>query len=271
MKNYALTPAFTIKGIAAASGLVFTNNSLYIISDNSTFLYHYNIENQSLEKIPLDENAQENIPKKEKADFESITLFNNKLYLYGSGSTEKREKRFSFDLATKTINQKAIGKLYKKLKKHQDLDDDTFNIEGVIHTNSQKYFFQRGNKDSNSNGIFTIEKETKTIDFIRVSLPKIQEIEATFTDAILFENTIYFLAAVENSQSTYLDGEILGTFFGSLQAETFEINFCQQISNNQKFEGLTICKHTNNEKEFYLCEDNDIQGEETTIYKLKLL
>ena len=206
MEKFTLLPAFTIQGIAAASGLVLINNDLYIISDNSTYLYNYNINDKILNKIPVTENPEENIPKKEKKDFESITLFDNKLYLYGSGSTEKREKRFAFDLETKTIAKKDSGKLYKKLKKHANIQDDAFNIEGVIHTKTQKYFFQRGNKGNNSNGIFIVNREDKSIVFKEINLPKIQDIEASFTDAVLHENTIYFLAAVENSQSTYLDG-----------------------------------------------------------------
>jgi hypothetical protein len=39
-------------------------------------------------------------------------------------------------------------------------------------------------------------------------LPKMYGAKLAFTDAILVENKIYFLATAENIQSTYDDGEI---------------------------------------------------------------
>ena len=39
--------------------------------------------------------------------------------------------------------------------------------------------------------------------FIPFELPKIKNVETTFTDAILIEDKIYFLAAAEDTASTY--------------------------------------------------------------------
>ena len=66
MENFKLTNFFTIKGIAAPSGLLYTQNVLFVISDSSNFLYQYDIDKKLLLKFPLVKEAKENIEKAEK-------------------------------------------------------------------------------------------------------------------------------------------------------------------------------------------------------------
>ncbi len=269
MTNFQLSSFLTISGIGATSGLIYINNSLFIISDSSTFLYQYTIENKQLNKIKLLENAQENIIKKDKLDFEALTQKGDKLYLFGSGSIPKREKRFSYNLKTKAIKEKSLTKLYRSLKDFASISNDDLNIEGAFFNNKNLYLFQRGNGENSQNGIFIID-ENKNVNFTKINLPKIKNIEATFTDAILVEDNIYFLAAVENTTSTYLDGEVLGSFVGCLSLNDLELKFCTKISETHKFEGITLFNKTNSEIIFLLCKDNDTEILETEIYKLTL-
>ncbi len=270
MDKFQLSLLYTINGIGATSGLIFKDNYLYMISDNSSFLYEYQIAEKQLNKIELFENSQENIAKKDKLDFESITLFNNKLYLFGSGSTKKRDHRFIYNLESKEIKEKDLSKLYKKLKDFASISDDELNIEGAIIDNENYYFFQRGNGENSKNGLFIYNKATKRIQFTLMKLQKINDIEATFTDAILVENTVYFLAAAENTTSTYNDGEVLGSFIGSFNLKDLEIHFIQKISGTNKFEGLTLYNKSETEIEFLVCEDNDTEELVSGIYKLTL-
>ena len=69
MEKFQLALLLKIAGIGSASGLLYQDNKLYIISDNSNYLYEYKISEETLNKIALTENPQENIPKKEKPDF----------------------------------------------------------------------------------------------------------------------------------------------------------------------------------------------------------
>jgi hypothetical protein len=270
MEKFTLELLFQIIGIGSASGLVHKDDSLFIISDNSSFLYEYNIKEKELHKIKLFENSQENIPKKDKFDFESITQKGNKLYLFGSGSTPNRNKRVSYDLTSKAIEEKDMAAIYEKLKKNASISDDDLNIEGALFHNKKWYLLQRGNGAQSKNGIFVLDKEGNNIHFFLIPLPKIQNIEATFTDAILVENKIYFLAAVENTTSTYDDGEVLGSFISALSIDTFELTFTQKISETHKFEGLTLFSTSKEKIEFLLCEDKDTEDLETAIYKLTL-
>lgn len=270
MEKFTLDLLFQIVGIGSASGLIYKDNSLFVISDNSSFLYEYNIKEKELHKIKLFENSQENIPKKDKLDFESITQKEEKLYLFGSGSTPNRNKRISYDLTSKAIEEKDLSAIYHKLKQNASISDDDLNLEGAIFHNEKWYLFQRGNGAQSKNGIFTLDKHGNDIHFFSISLPKIQNIEATFTDAVLVEDKIYFLAAAEDTASTYYDGEVLGSIIGALSLETFELVFTQKISGTHKFEGLTLYTNSKQKIEFLLCEDKDTEVLETDIYKLTL-
>ena len=97
MKSFTIKSLFKITGIGSASGLIYKDNSLFIISDNASFLYEYHLQEKELTRIKLYENSQENIPKKDKYDFESISLKGNKLHIFGSGSTSKREKEITYN------------------------------------------------------------------------------------------------------------------------------------------------------------------------------
>jgi hypothetical protein len=273
MKKNQLSSFLSIVGIGSASGLVFKHNSLFIISDNASFLYQFDILQNKLKRIPLVENPQENIPKKSKYDFESISLKGNKLHIFGSGSTSKREKRIIYNLENEAIAEKDLSKLYRQLKQTCSITDDELNIEGALFYNEKWYLFQRGNGANSKNGIFIINEKFNDdgdIEFIPIQLPKIQHIETTFTDAILVGDKIYFLATAENTTSTYADGEILGSLIGRIDTQTMKIDFTQKISDSHKFEGLTLYNKTEDKIEFLLCEDNDSDILETNIYELIL-
>ena len=273
MKNFNLESQFQITGIGSASGLVYKENSLFIISDNGSFLYQYDIPENKLTRIPLVKNAQENIPKKDKFDFESITLKGNKLHIFGSGSTSKREKEIIYNLENLLIEEKDLSKLYKKIKQTTSISDENLNIEGALFYSEKWHLFQRGNGANSRNGIAILDEnlnKNDTIKFIPIQLPKIKNIETTFTDAILVEDKIYFLATAEDTASTYEDGEILGSIIGRIDTQTMKIDFTQKISDIHKFEGLTFYNKTEDKIEFLLCEDNDTEVLETTIYKLTL-
>ncbi len=260
---------FEIVGLSAASGLVLITNKLYLIADNSTYLYQYNIDTKKIIKHPLKKDAEDNIPKKKKKDFETIYLKDNKLYILGSGSKEEREKLKIFDLSTQNVKTNDLTDLYTQFKKTENLTSDELNIEGCVYYQKKYYYFQRGNAGQNKNGIFIVDNNAK-ISYKAIQLPKIKDVELTFTDATVVDDSIYFLAAAEGSDSTYSDGEIFGTWLGKLNFETFELKMIQEISKTQKFEGITLYKNYKSTIQFLLCEDADRQTHETSIYKLSI-
>lgn len=275
MEKFTLEILFHIIGIGSASGLLYQDNSLYVIGDNSGYLYEYSIDAKSLTKHPLVDNPIENTPKKEKPDFESMTYFGDTLYVFGSGSTAKRNKMVEFNLSSKSKTKtNDLIDLYALIQNFAEIKPEDFNIEGAIFEGENWYLFNRGNGSTNRNSVFTIHAKNLGAEFALVAtnykLPKIKGIRSTFTDAVLVDDKIYFLTTVENTKSTYLDGEVLGSFIGRMDLETMKIDFTKQITSTNKFEGITFYKKSGKKIEFLLCEDNDTDLLETKIYKLSL-
>ena len=272
MSRFTLKKLDTIIGITATSGLLFIKNVLFLISDSSLFLYQYDLSKKLLLKFPLVKDAEENIKKAEKPDLECITLHGNQLIILGSGSTEKICTMFTLHLSSDALQVQDLSALYQKLKEIASLTENQLNIEGAIYVNQTMLLFQRGNSKNSRNGIFIIPNHQEGgIRFVPISLPTLDDIETTFTDAILVDDKIYFLACAENTASTYEDGEILGTILGIMRAQTFEIIEIHLLSEHQKFEGITLYKESETEISFLLCEDNDDEALEAVISELTLI
>ena len=275
MEKFTLELLFQIIGIGSASGLIYKDNSLMIIGDNSGFLYEYNMDSHDLKRHALVENPTEKTLKKDKTDFEAITHYRDSLYVFGSGSTEKRNKMVQLNYVDKKIiATNDLSDLYAIMQNFGDIKPEDFNIEGAIYTGESWFLLNRGNGSSNKNVLFTIEGKNLTNDFTILSndykLPKIKGVRSSFTDAILVDNSIYFLAAAEDTKSTYDDGEVVGSLIGSINLKTMKIDFTQKISSTHKFEGLTLYANSKEKIEFLLCEDKDTEVLETDIYKLTL-
>ena len=279
MQKFGLELLFHIVGIGSASGLFFTGNSLYIISDNSQVLYEYKMDEKKLEKIPLIApdytGPAENIPKKDKPDYEALTAKGDELYLFGSGSAEKRNSLLHVNTKTKEVSLPAdITDLYLTMQSFSEITPENFNIEAAVNDGSIWYLFQRGNGPAGQSGIFTLDGDIHELFFQiiynPIELPKINGVASSFTDAVKVGNKLYFIAAAEASNSTYLDGEVAGTLVGRLDIETFEIEFTQTISSQNKFEGITLYKDNGKTLEFLLCEDTDSDATESGIYKLTI-
>lgn len=274
MEKFTLELLIHIIGIGSASGLLFKDNSLFIISDNSGYLYQYHIDSQNLDRIPILEKPVENIIKKEKPDFEAITHFGDTIYLFGSGSTRQRNKMIQINTVAKEISQHDLSDLYTAMQQFGEIAADDFNIEGAVYTGEEWYLLNRGNGKSAKNALFTLGGKNLINEYSIMSnlykLPKIKGVRSSFTDAVFVEGKIYFLATAENTNSTYEDGEILGSLIGCIDSKTMKITFTKKISDSHKFEGLSLYKNSDHSIEFLLCEDNDSEKLEAIIYKLSL-
>ena len=275
MEKAQIESLFKITGIGSASGLIYKNNALWIIGDNSGFLYEYQIDSKDLIRHPLLENPSENIIKKDKPDYEAITNFGEDLYIFGSGSTDKRNSMVHLNASSKKIiSTYDLGELYATIKDVAKVNAEDFNLEGAIYDGKSWYLLNRGNGIACRNVLFTITGENLKDNFSVFStdfiLPELQGVRTSFTDAILIDNIIYFLATAEDTISTYDDGEVLGSIIGGIDLKTMKITFTEKISDSHKFEGLTLFNQSNEKVEFLLCEDTDTEVLETHIYKLSL-
>lgn len=267
-----------IEGIGSASGLFIHGDLLYIIGDNSGYLNEYNIKSKVLQKIQIlfdrKLNQLKNIPKPLKPDFEILCRHGDKLYILGSGSTSKRNLMIEFDLKTHQVVRKDLTETYGKLKSMAKIDDQNFNLEGAIFTGKTWLLFNRGNGLDSKNGIFKIEgadlANSSQVLFNSFKLPNIDHVESSFTDATLVKNEVFFTATAEDTKSTYADGEIMGSFIGSINLQNLKLTFSNKISGRHKFEGITLLHQNEQTTSFLLCEDRDTDELKTTIYKLVL-
>ncbi|WP_437919375.1 DUF6929 family protein [Sphingobacterium sp. LRF_L2] len=272
MNEILLKILFTIHGIGAASGLLYKDNKLTLIADDSNLLYHYNFSNRHLDKQNLLNTAvSEQIPKKDKSDFEAITRIGNELYIFGSGSGENRNLLIKHK--KKKVVPVQLKTIYQTLQTQFDVSPADFNIEGaiILKKENELWLFNRGNGPQEKNGIFILDKTSlRPKAFLPISLPKLQGISTGFTDATFWNKKIYFLAAAEDSNSNYHDGAIKGSILGILNPISHKIESISTISNTHKFEGISFYKKSNRTVEFLLCEDPDDGNPSSTIYYLQI-
>jgi hypothetical protein len=273
MEKFHLELFFQLIGIGASSGLLYHDTHLFQISNNSSFLYQYSILEKELTKIKLHDYSSDNIPKSLKPDLEAICQVDHLVYIFGSGSTSKRKTAFTYNLDSKQTNELNLIGLFEKITNITSIDSENLNIEGVIPLEKEWLFFQRGNGISAQNGIIRLTGKLENpseITFIPIQLPSLKHVPATFTDAVLVKETIYFLASAEDSNSTYADGDVYGSLVGAINLSDLEILFTQQISEKHKFEGITLYEETEKEIHFLLCEDQDTESQLAEIYKLTI-
>lgn len=275
MKDFLLEIAFSIIGVGAASGLFYRDNSIYLISDDSNYLYTYSIPDDTLSKTLLTTpyKINEQLPKYLKSDFEAIAFDESNFYVYGSGSSSdgNRDIRVTIDITgDESIHELNLTSLYRRLQEKFLIDTDNFNIEGAIHHTDHTYLFNRGNGPRALNGIFSLGSNQDTM-FTPVALPLLNGVKTGFTDAILVDDTVYFLAAAEDAGSVYHDGVVQGTILGKLSFPDLALQAWVKISDSHKFEGLTLLAENDETITFFLCEDPDDGTAESTIYKLSLL
>ncbi len=276
MKKYLLTSWLKISGIVAASGIGYENNEIQLVSDNGNALYHYFIANDSLAKYSLDgEPVNNHLSKSTKRDLESFIIVDNTWYAFGSGSTKNRNQGFMFNKFSKFSTPIDLTNLYDEMMSFSELSIDDFNIEAVTTYNEDWLFINRGNGPKNANYLYVVQGKNLTDDFniyyFEFDLPKINNVPSGFSDATVINNTLYFIATAEDETSTYNDGAIKGSLFGAIDLKKMKLIFTEKISDNQKFEGITLLEQSKKSIVFALCEDADnAKNNEAVIYKLEV-
>lgn len=275
MNDFILEIIATIFGVGAASGICLRDDTAYLISDDSNYLYRYSLTGQSLDTVLLvgQDHVHEGLPKKEKRDFEAMATDGEYFYVYGSGSSDRGKRnlrvtgRFGYP-APDTVED--LTPLYTRLKYKFGVGDDNFNIEGVVHHRETIYLFNRGNGPDHLNGIFKLDAATGDTSFVPVALPKLGNVQTGFTDAMLIGDTLFFLAAAEDAESAYHDGTVSGTILGRLSLLTLQLGYWKTISTSHKFEGLALQQADDQQLVFLLCEDPDNGSRQSTLYRLSM-
>ncbi|HEX8549144.1 MAG TPA: hypothetical protein VF691_19425 [Cytophagaceae bacterium] len=232
-----------LENIPSASGVEVINGIIYIIGDDSPYLYCLDHNLKLLEKIELfvsSDFASGRIPKNMKQDLECMTRIDIQglpyIFIAGSGANENREVGYLIKLPTK-YNKKHIVKaidlhgLYSLLRSNNEISAvGVINLEAAACNKNHFYLFNRGSLETSNVVlefnleefiVFLMENE-ELVPFpklIHLHLPELRGMKAGFSGASCDGKYLYVTASVENTSNAIDDGEVIGSFLG-----IYEIN-----------------------------------------------
>ncbi|MBD1422552.1 DUF6929 family protein [Sphingobacterium chuzhouense] len=261
---YSLLLLFNLTGINAASGLQYHQDQLYIVSDNSPYLYHYHVQEERMDKVLLDSLQQtEMVAKKDKKDFEALCDVGDALVIVGSGSKPQRQEAFIYDKRNSHVRRVSLDSIYQRMQEIGKVDKQNFNIEGLTYDNGTWYFLNRGNGEKKQNVIFTVAGDSdfilrpETLSANHIELSDIQNYTTGFSDGVIVDGRLFFIATAEDSASTYHDGENKGSYISYINLSDWTLGQTHQLSSTKKLEGLAVYGQSADTITFILCEDPD--------------
>jgi len=220
-----------ILDIPSASGVSVIGPTIYVIGDNSPWLYKLNREYSITDKIRL--NPGIDLPdgiyaKKDKPDFEALATVKTdgawKLLVFGSGSkSPQRDVLVMVDPEDlPTLKSYSLTGFYNQLKASAKITDAELNIEAAEVMGGRLFLFNRRKNllfEYKLGEFFSYLNKKGENPFPKIykfNLPAIKGIEAGFTGTgqLPGNQKIIFTATVEDTPNNIDDGEVLGSFIG---------------------------------------------------------
>ncbi|PLX02249.1 MAG: hypothetical protein C0595_11715 [Marinilabiliales bacterium] len=287
-----------LMNLPSASGVEIIENNIYVIGDDSPYLYKLNYDFNILEKYPLtgnDSTVNNRVPKEIKADFESMATYKSKdgsimLAVLSSGSQElTRDTLHIFALSEKKlIASKNVRPLFELIREKAGFTkEDEINIEAMAIGQHKVYLMQRGNNNLNIlveinrreffKYIFNEGISLPEINVKSFSLPEFENTISGFSGACMLEDEsgILFTASLEKSENAYEDGEILGSYVGLMKFmgvsnPQIKTNMLKHEGQNVKTKLEGICIKSISEKTYQLVAVSDMDDGTSKIYNLSL-
>lgn len=255
--NILIQKKITLPAIPSGSGLEIIKDKIYIIGDDSPYLYLLNhqdyktVAQVSLFKTKLFFTGR--IPKAFKPDLECLTQVNYKgktfLLAFGSGSAPTRAMCYSIQIPEDSsvvpsqVKEISVKALYVALQKDKKVvADDLLNLEAAAADSQHIYLMQRSaasgpnalvmfKKDQFLEYLFNPTIPLPTYQTFLFQLPGLQNLSSRFSGAHIFQNKLFFTASVENTADAILDGEVLGSFIGWIPLTDLKSGTSQDIFN----------------------------------------
>ncbi len=273
-----------LEGIPSASGMVVYGGVIYIVSDDSPWLYRLDQAYRPLPPVQLFSTSyfgSGRIPKHLKADLESLALLtiNNQPHLLalGSGSAAAREMGYLINIQQKQpqVTPISLRGLYAAVgKKTGAAPGLELNIEGVTATADSVYLLQRGVVNQPNKllalplpeFVDVLNGKAATGLPMRVTelpMPAIKGITGGFSGLTFFDEKLFVTASVENTDNAILDGEVLGSFAGYFKPGLNKILLLPIATAGReilpvKVESIAVLQKTNSHYKALVVTDNDL-------------
>jgi hypothetical protein len=253
--------------VFAASGLIIRDGIFYIVSDDEVSLLHGSPKD-GFKAYPLWDEVLPEDPatrKKLKPDFECLALKGASLFILPSFSKKNRITGVRVDLTHDGICGHQILDL-TDLRENLTETVPDINIEGAMFLNNELLLFQRGNGKNGTNAVIRGKDFNDTsMKIIPLTLPHLGKVPMTITDVAYRENEIWFLAVAEDTESTYLDGEVLGSFLGRFD-QSFGVKDLFKLELPHKPEGLAFSQ----DGFLYMVTDDDSRNKPSRLFRINI-
>lgn len=281
--------------LPSASGLEIINGKIYVVGDDSPYLFELNNDFEIVNKSALSGNYStegKRVNKNIKADYESMAVFKDNegkynLLAISSGSkdiTRDTIKVFSIS-SKKLITSKSLRPLYDKISRQAGLNNE-INIEASAVSVDRVFLLQRGLNQDNILFIFDKKEFFNYVFFNNSILPKaeirkfklnkMENTVAGFSGACLSAdgNSLIFTASLEATSNAYEDGEILGSYIGILNLSNKDENINTALLTNDgktvktKLEGIAI--ESVNKDNYTLITVSDMDDGTSMIFRIRM-
>lgn len=231
---FKINRIFTLEYLPSGSGLAIISGSVFIIGDDSPFLFELDKDLELHKKHLIKEEYayEEKIPKLHKPDFESIaeepSADGPVLYLFGSGSkSPERDELIVFQPNfTGKAKKYSLTPFYDILATFNGGERESLNLEGAFISGKNLFLLNRA---GNQLLIVALIEFKEFLEGSRTSgemdiahyafrLPVKANVQAGFSGACTIPGTtkVVFTASLEDTGNWIDDGEILGSYLGIL-------------------------------------------------------
>lgn len=271
----SLVTKYDLPGIPSASGIEIIDDDVYIMSDDSPWLYRLDLQLNIAGKIRIaDPGAaiEGKIPKKIKPDLEAMCHVGNELWLFGSGSKGKeRETMIVVGMNEEKVSAEySLSLLYEEIRRVGSIEKKDLNIEAAAFNGEYLFLLNRGKnlcfRINAQEFLDHVKKKAKfpSVEIFNFILPEIKGIPAGFSGACLTPDGkgLLFTASVENTSNWIDDGEVLGSFIGLIDINKPQpgVLSCELLPLKEKVESVAVRSAGDDEVILWLVTDNDDQG-----------
>jgi len=285
------------ENLSSASGVSVENGTIFLTGDDIPWLVELDNDLKVRKRIRLsgiDSIVNGRTPSTIKADYECMETFEDdgliKTLVLSSGSkVNSRDTAVLFTHGdSSNILKRNIRPIFEKIKTKAEMGDEEINIEGLAIAGVKAYLFHRGNisgnfiAEMNKNDFLhylqTGHYHDLSINIHRFDLPKLNGVPSGFSGACYLQNnhSLLFTASMEDTKSVTADGEVSGSYIGSIPIKSIEkaIYHSTLLKKEgkilaKKLEGICIKKAQGNEMDAITVCDNDDGTSDLFLIRIK--